>query len=432
MKRFIVFLMIISAALGSFFILSREKTLKFGNDLANDVNGAVLNGENSSSSALAVFNPNSDIEPQKPLENPPEKIKAIYFTSWSASSQKRIDYLIKLAKETEINAVVIDIKDFSGIVAYDIKLDEVEKYKAKEIRISKINSLIKKLHEEGIYVIARITIFQDPILAKARPDLAIHSRTKCQSSDASGIKCHASSSTLWLDNKKLAWIDPAAKESWDYNIAIAKDAVSRGFDEINFDYIRFASDGNLNDMSFPFYDEKTLKRNIIKSFFGYLRSELEGVKISADLFGLATVESTDLGIGQVIEDAYSYFDYISPMVYPSHYAKGFLGYKNPANYPYEIIKYSMDGALKKLTIYNLQLTTNSTTTEILDSKFKIPNSRLRPWLQDFDLGADYNAQMVKKEIQAVYDAASSTPELIDGFMLWNPSNVYTQEALKLK
>lgn len=382
----------------------------------------------ATSSFAIIKNSNEDIENQKPLENPPQEIKAVYMTSWSGSSEKKIDYLIKLIKDTELNAIVLDIKDFSGYVAYDIKFPDVDKYKAKQIRILKINYLIKRFHDEGIYVIARITIFQDPILANARPDLAIQSK---------------SGGGLWLDHKKLAWMDPAAKEVWDYNIAIAKDAVGRGFDELNFDYIRFASDGFVGDMVFPIWQKTRTdadltqtnaetKREVIRNFFKYLREQLPDVKISADLFGQATIDYSDLGIGQIIEDAYKYFDYVSPMIYPSHYAKMFLGYKNPADFPYEIVKYSMESALKRLMNYELGIRNNGTSTvsiNVHNSLFIIHNSKLRPWLQDFDLGADYDAEKVKKQIQAVYDSASSTSETINGWMLWNPSNVYTREAL---
>lgn len=355
----------------------------------------------------------ADIENQKPLTNPPDEIKAIYLTSWSAGNKEKIDYAVNLIKSTELNAVVIDIKDFSGYVAYDIKNAEVEKYKTKEIRIPKINTLIKKLHDEGIYVIARITVFQDPLLAKARPDLAIKS---------------SSTGKIWQDNKKLSWFDPNSKEVWGYNIVVAKDAASRGFDEINFDYIRFPSDGDLNDMVFPFWDGKTLWATVIKNFFQYLRLELKDTRISADLFGLTTINQGDMGIGQVIENAYAYFDFVAPMVYPSHYYTGAFGYKNPAEHPYEVVKNSLESALKRLQNYESGILNNGSTTNATTTN--IHNSKLRPWLQDFDLGADYDAVMVRKEIQAVYDAASSTPELSNGFMLWNPSNVYTREALK--
>ena len=174
-------------------------------------------------------------------------------------------------------------------------------------------------------------------------------------------------------------------------------------------------------MGFPVWNEIIPKQEVIKNFFKYLREQFSDAKISVDLFGQATIDKNDLGIGQIIEDAYAYFDYICPMVYPSHYAKMFLGYKNPANYPYEVVKYSMDSALQKIGNWKL---------EIGNSLAINKSPKLRPWLQDFDLGADYDAEKVKKQIQGVYDSASSTPESINGWMLWNPSNVYTSEALK--
>ena len=399
---------------GAFFVLTKEKMVEISQNLLTDFQTQQDNKK--------PIVQNADIEPQKPLADPPKEIKAIYLTAWSAGNFKKINEIIKLIKNTELNAVVIDIKDYSGYVAYDTDIPEVKKYEAEKIMISKINSLIKKLHDENIYVIARITIFQDPTLAKARPDLAIHSKNKLAANEQK-----LTNKTLWLDNKKLSWIDPAAKEAWDYNVAIAKDAANRGFDELNFDYIRFASDGNLNDMAFPSWDDKIKKQEVIKTFFQYLRGQLSGIKISADLFGLSTINDGDLGIGQIIENAYQYFDYVAPMVYPSHYAKGFLGYKNPAEHPYEVVKYSIDSAVVRLNNYELKIMNNATTTDITTTETQ--NSKLRPWLQDFDLGAKYDARMVKYQMRAVYDAASTTPELINGWMLWNPSNSYTREAL---
>ncbi len=263
MRYLMLFLVVPIIAFGGFFLFSNNyKTFEI-TPFASSTK--VLTDQDKK---VKIVDPDADIEPQKPLANPPKSIKAIYATSWSAATPNKIDYLIKLVKETELNAIVIDIKDFSGYIAYDINLLEVEKYKAEEIKIKRINALIKKLHEENIYVIARITIFQDPVLANARPDLAIHSKSKL------ALKSNTQNltpETLWLDHKKLAWIDPTAKDAWNYNIAIAKDAANRGFDELNFDYIRFASDGNLNDMVFPFYDVKTPKNEIIKDFFFYLR-----------------------------------------------------------------------------------------------------------------------------------------------------------------
>ncbi len=343
---------------------------------------------------LEIKNKN-DIENQSPLFQPPEIIKAIYCTSWCAGSPSRVNYIVNLIKETELNAVVIDIKDYSGYVAYNIKNPDVEKYKAKEIRMPRINTLIKRLHDEGIYVIARQTVFQDPVLAKARPDLAIKT----------------SSGKLWLDNLKLAWLDPSSEEVWDYNIAIAKDALSRGFDEINFDYIRFPSDGNLRDIAFPFYDSAKPKAEVLVGFFAKLREETKGKVISADLFGLSAINYDDLGIGQIIESAYLNFDFVCPMMYPSHYAAGFLGYPNPAKFPGEVVGYSVASAARRENI-------------LRENQVEAKIGKLRPWLQDFNLGAKYDASMVRSEIDAAEMNGAS------GWLLWNASNWYTKSALK--
>jgi len=341
----------------------------------------------------------NDIEPQEPLPNPPEVIKAVYATSWSGSSQSKMDYLIDLINTTELNAIVIDIKDFSGMVLYDVDVPEVDEYGAKEVRIGRINALIKRLHDNGIYVIARQTVFQDPALASARPDLAVK---------------NVYTGAVWEDRKGLSWIDPSSKEAWDYNIAIARDATNRGFDEINFDYIRFPSDGDLSALGYPFFNSSTtLKTTAMSEFFEYLNDNLRDVRTSADLFGLSTVNYDGLGIGQLIEDAYETFDYVAPMVYPSHYAKGFQGYSNPALYPYEVVNYSMTMAVARLN--NLK---NATGTG------PVVYAELRPWLQDFDLGADYTAELVRAQIQATYDA---DPNM--GWMLWDPRNNYTPGAL---
>lgn len=396
----------------------------------------VYNQENSKKEEKEILIP-------KQLSDPPAVIKAVYATSWSAASDKRLNDLIDLIKSTELNALVIDIKDFSGFVSYDIEVPAVIQYGSRQKRIADIDGLIERLHNERIYVIGRIVVFQDPVLAQGRPDLAIRDKRD---------------GDIWLDYKNLAWIDPASKEAWDYNIAIAKDALKRGFDEINFDYIRFPSDGPLDNMVFPFYDGKKPKREVIADFFKYLRQELADYRISVDLFGLVTVRSDDLGIGQIIEDAYAYFDFVSPMVYPSHYSSGFLGYENPALYPYEVIKYSIEGALKRLKDYESEMINNIATTGAKNTT--IPNPKLRPWLQDFDLGADYDAAMVRKELQAVYDAFKCSPSLPEdsadyekmgeqedaavqvcdfaggsgdkfgGWMLWNPQNIYTTDALQ--
>jgi len=404
MRKFIYFLTLIVGGVGLFLFFTSNNNLSFS-ELPKTANqDDIIKTEIKPE--VKPIDPNADIEPQKPLENPPKTIKAIYSTAWSASSAKKIDYFIDIIKSTEINAVVVDIKDYTGNLSYKADIDLVKKYDAIDVKISKPNALIKKLHDEGIYVIARMAVFQDPALVKARPDLALQSISK---------------NTVWKDYKGISWVDQSSKEVWDYNISIAKDALSRGFDEINFDYIRFASDGNMADIRYPFYDSKVAtKRQVMNSFFKYLRESLPDAKISADLFGYTTLLQDDLGIGQHLNDAFPYFDYIAPMVYPSHYSKGFNGYANPAAYPYEVVYTSMLKADQRLNEFN-----NSTTT------IKIVASQFRPWLQDFDLGADYDAAKIRAQIQAVYDAASTTKINLDeaGWMLWSPSNNYTTGGL---
>ncbi len=356
---------------------------------------------------------NFDIEPQRPLVISPEPIKAIYLTSYSAGNAVKMTAVLKLIKETELNAVVVDMKDYSGFVTYNTDLELPKEYKAIDPRIPALNKLIKKLHDENIYVIARVSVFQDQQLAKARPDLAL------MSSSTPGAS--------WKDFKGLMWMDTSSKEVWDYNIAIAEELASRGIDEINFDYIRFASDGNLPDIKYPLWDGKTYKTLVLRNFFKYLREQLSDVKISADLFGLVTVNTDGLGIGQHLEYALPYFDAIAPMTYPSHYYKGFIGIEKPAEAPYQVIKYSMDAAIRRVKAHEAALRAaigNSTTTPM-------PNiAKLRPWFQDFDLGADYDEKKVRAQIQAWYDSATTTSYKIDGWMLWNASNNYTRAALE--
>ncbi len=388
--------------------------------------------------------------PAQPLANPPANIKAVYFTGWSAGIKRRVDYLIDLHKTTAINAVVIDIKDYSGNVAYEVRAPEARQYGAVRRMIRDIDGLVNRLHQEGIYVVARLTVFQDPVLAEARPDLAVHRVSKLPKDKAGPL----TAASLWRDRKGLAWIDPASRPAWEYVVAIARDALGHGADEVNFDYVRFPSDGDLKDMYFPHWDGKTPRHEVVRDFFGYLRKQLGGARISADLFGLATINDGDLGIGQVIEDAYGTFDAVCPMVYPSHYAHKFLGFPNPAQHPYEVVSYSMKEARSRLEDFSrpkpapgnagtasaakgdgsapghgkssAALATPDQNGPSAAPAAEIKAARLRPWIQDFNLGAKYDAAMVKAEIKAVEDALG---DRFAGYMVWAPSNVYTRKAL---
>jgi len=353
-----------------------------------------------------------NLPPQK-LSNPPKIIKAVYITGYSAGTKNYINYLSDFLNGTEINSVVVDIKGSDGYVTYNSALPDVQKYRLTDYAISNIDALVKFFHDKNIYVIGRIAVFEDPVYAKVHPEWAVYN--KSETTDLS-------QPILWQDKSKLAWMDPASKDVWDYDISLAKDALNNhGFDEINFDYVRFPTDGKTGDIGFPIYDNKKEKSEIIKEFFEYVRQQLTNQKISVDLFGLTTVNKDDLGIGQIIENAFLNFDYVSPMVYPSHYADGFIGFANPADHPYDVIKYSMDHALAREK--------NILQQEDPKSPSIINLAKFRPWLQDFDMGAMYDANMVDQEIKATQDSLGAD---YNGFMLWNPVNKYTKESVLAK
>ena len=326
----------------------------------------------------------------------PEKVKAVYMSSWVAGNLKYRDPLIKLIDETELNSVVIDVKDSTGRIGFAVSDSELAKENSVENRIKDIRSLTNLLHQKNIYIIGRVAVFQDPFMTNKRPEWAITKK---------------SDGKVWKDRKGLSFLDPANKEVWKYVVRIAHDAYAQGFDEINFDYIRYPSDGNIKDINYHLAQGATRSDNI-ESFFKYLSQEVKknnNIPISADLFGLTTEGTDDMGIGQVWEKAIPYFDFIAPMIYPSHYPSGQAGFKNPAEHPYEIINKALIGAIKKTKLMQNQSI-----------------NKIRPWLQDFDLGAKYNADMVKAQIKAVYDNGLSS------WMLWDPANKYTRSALMLE
>lgn len=372
----------------------------------------------------------------------PEAVRAIYMTQCVVGTPSFRDKLVRIAETTEINAIVIDIKDFTGRLGFIPDDPILRDSLSQNCYAPDMKEFIRMLNEKGIYVIGRITVFQDPYYAQKRPDLAV-----LKESDRS----------TWKDYKGLSFIDAGSQEMWDYIVAISKEAYDIGFDELNYDYIRFPSDGDLTDIFFPFSEDHitanpdTGKADIIEEFFAYLHGELKnyesykeeglirkspsenkapkGPALSADLFGMVTTNTDDLNIGQVLERALPYFDYIAPMVYPSHYPRGFNGWQNPNNHVYGVVKYSLDSAVERLsattttveTLYNVK--SLSTTTLIFAKETYTPNV-LRPWLQDFDYGGDYGIEEVRAQIQAAYDAG------INSWMLWDPSNRYTLGALE--
>lgn len=348
--------------------------------------------------ALPITTPSAPVlAPVVHIETP-HVVKAVYSSSWVAGNAKYRDPLIKLIDDTELNSIVVDVKDSTGRIGFQTSDSDLNRMGSVEGRIPDIRALTNMLHQKNIYIIGRVAVFQDPYMAKARPAWAITRK---------------SDGTVWKDNKGLSFLDPANKEVWKYVVSIARAAYADGFDEINFDYIRYPSDGNIKDINYHIAQGHTRSDNL-KEFFQYVSDELHNprdvyITTSADLFGLTTVATDDMGIGQVWEKALPYFDYLSPMVYPSHYPVGQDGFKNPADHPYEIISKALAGAIKK---------TNGVEGQNI--------SKIRPWLQDFNLGAVYTSDLIKSEIKAVYDNG------LTSWMLWDPRNKYTPQALELE
>ena len=326
----------------------------------------------------------------------PAKIenKGIYLTAYTAGTKSRRQELVELIKNTELNSIVIDIKDYSGRIFFDTNISLADEIGSEDVRIPDLAGWLKELKKEGIYAIARIVVFQDPYLAEKLPAIALKSK----------------SGGIWRDWKGLSWVDPTEKLVWDYNLDLAKEAAKLGFDEINFDYIRFPSDGDIKQIVYANLADSTPegKSKVMAEFYKYVDKTLTfyPVLTSADLFGMVLWRSDGLNIGQRLEDAAPYFDFISPMVYPSHYPSGFEGFANPAEHPYEIV-------------YRTLVRAN----DLPDTPYR---AKIRPWLQAFDLGAVYTPEMVILQKQATYDANGF------GWLLWNASNRYTSGGLELK
>ena len=318
--------------------------------------------------------------------------KGLYLTAYSASSEKKRQQIIDLINNTELNTVVIDIKDYSGKILYDSNLLLVSEFGTKENRLGNVKEIIKHFHDNDIYVIARQTVFQDPILAQKKPEWAIKT----------------SGGGIWRDFKGLAWVDPTQQAVWRYNIAIAKEAVRLGFDEINFDYVRFPTDGNTAIARYA--EDVTKKYKNMSSFYEFVSRSLEHEPVwtSADLFGFVMEREGEsdlaLNIGQRLEDTVDTFDYICPMMYPSHYPSGHLGIANPAAHPGPVIKNGM---------------------EMGQPKFEGHRAQSRPWIQAFNIGAVYDATKIRAQIDQVEAFTDG------GWLLWNAANRYSAAGLKL-
>lgn len=342
----------------------------------------------------------------------PIPVKAVYMTACIASMPKMRERIVNLIDTTELNAIVIDIKDYSGTISIATTNPLLKESHGSGCTVKDMRDFIAELHTKNIYVIGRITTFQDPYYATLHPELTVKQKDN---------------GAVWKDRKGLAFIDVGAKPYWDYIVALAQDAHTLGFDEINFDYIRFPSDGDMKNTSFTWSidkdpTQKKTKAEALKEFFAYLSNAMEMAHIttSADLFGMVTTSHDDMGIGQVLENALPYFDFISPMVYPSHYPPHFNGWNDPNKVPYDIVKFAMDSGVARLKALQAKTATESPVSPYVD---RLSSKQLRPWLQDNDYPVTYTPEMVRAQMKATYDAG------LDSWMLWDAGNTYTKEAL---
>ncbi len=315
-------------------------------------------------------------------------VKGIYMTSFAAGKPASLAKMIAIADQTEINAFVIDVKDDQGRLAYEADVPLAKSLGLISVHIPDIDALIATLREHNITPIARLITFQDSVLAEARPDLAVQS-----------IK-----GGIWRDYKGMGYTNPYNHEVWEYEVQVAEDAARHGFREIQFDYVRFPSDGVLADARYP--GGYSTKEDAIAGFLGYARERLEkmGVWVSADVFGLSTTVKKDSGIGQQFEKISRNVDVICPMVYPSHYDPGTYGIESPNASPYELVTRAMKDAIPRLVG---------------------TGAIARPWLQDFSMqGVIYGVDQVKAQIKAAEEMGFAE------WLLWDPSLKYTTGALR--
>ena len=334
------------------------------------------------------------------IELEKEAIKAIYLTFYGIGSPELRNNALRLIEETELNALVIDVKGDRGWVSYKSALPAVQEYGAQpEITIPDPRALLADLKSRGIYSIARIVLFKDDPLSRARPDLAV---------------MDSETGKQWVDGEGLGWADPTRREVWEYNVAIAKEAAELGFDEIQFDYIRFPTDPapgtNIDRMVFSESNTQSNRVAAITGFLEYARSVLAptGVRLAVDLFGYTSWREDDMGIGQRIELIAPHVDVISTMVYPNLFFDGIpadsgIVYRGEASHhPYEIVHESIKKAQERLS--------NTGVT-------------LRPWLQYYDdyiLDNPYGPDEFHLQKQALYDLG------LGGWMFWDPGNQYAK------
>lgn len=354
-----------------------------------------MSGENAEVS-LEVKPETEPAEPQKERV----RVKGIYISGYMAGSEG-IQTILDKIDQTEINAVVIDVKNDDGRITFAMAdAPTVNEIGASERYIRDIGALMADLKARGIYTIARVVAFRDPYLAEKKPDWSL------KNADGS----------LHRDNKGLAWVNPYRQEVWDYLVEVGLQAAKVGFDEIQFDYIRFATDSTMKQVVFDEADTKgRSKTDIITEFITYAYDKLSaaGIYVSADVFGTIIGSKIDAdAVGQVYNDMAKHLDYICPMIYPSHYGDGNFGIEHPDTQPYDTILAALTKSKQDLAIVTAA-----------GEKHAI----VRPWLQDFTASylkhyIKYGPAEVRAQIQAVYDAG------YDEWILWSAANKYTWDG----
>lgn len=323
----------------------------------------------------------------------PFRPKALYLSFYGIGDRDLRGAALKLLDETELNALVIDVKGDQGNIPYRSAVPLAATVGAqKVITVRDMPALLTSLRERGIYTIARIVAFKDDPLARARPEWAVRNQA----------------GQVWTDREGLAWTDPFQREVWDYLLAVAEEAARMGFDEIQFDYLRFPDEPGL------VFSKPTTEANRVAAISGFLAEATRrlapyNVFVAADIFGYVLWNANDTDIGQRLEDLAPHLDYISPMLYPSGFQKGIPSYRDPVAAPYEIVELSLRNAQKRTGL---------------------PALRFRPWLQAFrDYAFDhrvFGADEISAQIRAAEEFGSN------GWMLWNPRNSYSAAGLRAK
>lgn len=329
-------------------------------------------------------------DPGKAIRLTPLVPKALYLTVYGIGAPFLRDPALDVIQRNGLNALVIDLKGDRGLIPYPSALPLAGKTGALKLRtVPDLKELATTLKSRGIYLIARIVVFKDDLLVNARPDWAVRQ-----------------GGAVWKDREGLAWIDPFVKEAWDYTLGVAEEAAAAGFDEIQFDYVRFPDATGLT------FAQPSTGATRVEAITGFLREARRrltpyNVFTAIDVFGYVCWNRDDTGIGQRIEDIAGVVDYISPMLYPSSFQFGIPGYRNPVQHPYDIVKRSLDEARARTA--------------------GAP-ARYRPWLQAFTDyafgGQKFGAEEIGKQIDAARDAGAV------GWMLWNPRNVYSNSDFR--